>query len=83
MLLVSNLRRSNWKCTVKRFFKSTVMIVVLHVQGRQGPSQCKLNVIVQQDANDQLSMLLLEVRDCLSVAPQEVGRQYLPMFYIG
>ena len=27
VLLVSNLRRSNWKCTVKRFFKSTVMIV--------------------------------------------------------
>ena len=26
VLLVSNLRRSNWKCTVKRFFKSTVMI---------------------------------------------------------
>ena len=25
VLLVSNLRRSNWKCTVKRFFKSTVM----------------------------------------------------------
>ena len=28
VLLVSNLRRSNWKCTVKRFFKSTVMIVL-------------------------------------------------------
>jgi len=26
VLLVSNLRRSNWKCTVKRFFKSTVMV---------------------------------------------------------
>jgi hypothetical protein len=26
VLLVSNLRRSNWKCTVKRFFKSTVML---------------------------------------------------------
>ena len=26
VLLVSNLSRSNWKCTVKRFFKSTVMI---------------------------------------------------------
>ena len=26
VFLVSNLRRSNWKCTVKRFFKSTVMI---------------------------------------------------------
>ena len=26
VLLVSNLRRSNWKCTVKRFFKSTVMM---------------------------------------------------------
>ena len=25
VLLVSNLRRSNWKCTVKRFFKSTVI----------------------------------------------------------
>jgi hypothetical protein len=25
VLLVSNLRRSNWKCTVMRFFKSTVM----------------------------------------------------------
>ena len=28
VLLVSNLRRSNWKCTVKRFFKSTVMSFV-------------------------------------------------------
>ena len=28
VLLVSNLRRSNWKCTVKRFFKSTVMVLV-------------------------------------------------------
>jgi len=26
VLLVSNLNRSNWKCTVKRFFKSTVML---------------------------------------------------------
>ena len=29
VLLVSNLRRSNWKCTVKRFFKSTVTIAYI------------------------------------------------------
>ena len=39
VLLVSNLRRSNWKCTVKRFFKSTVMLQstrergALHLKG--------------------------------------------------
>ena len=32
VLLVSNLRRSNWKCTVKRFFKSTVMSFVNRMQ---------------------------------------------------
>ena len=36
VLLVSNLRRSNWKCTVKRFFKSTVMVFeVTHGWGGQ------------------------------------------------
>ncbi len=29
VLLVSNLRRSNWKCTVKRFFNSTGMIAYI------------------------------------------------------
>mgnify|MGYP006179861843 CR=1 FL=1 len=29
VLSVSNLRRSNWKCTVKRFFNSTVMIAYI------------------------------------------------------
>ena len=31
--MVSNLRRSNWKCTVKRFFKSTVMLRSYHGRG--------------------------------------------------
>ena len=33
VLLVSNLRRSNWKCTVKRFFKSTVMRLCRRARG--------------------------------------------------
>ena len=39
VLLVSNLRRSNWKCTVKRFFKSTVMLEPQCMRGRTSHTQ--------------------------------------------
>jgi hypothetical protein len=46
--MVSNLRRSNWKCTVKRFFKSTVMIVGIRCEGVATSSAACITLATKQ-----------------------------------
>ena len=48
VLLVSNLRRSNWKCTVKRFFKSTVMDGNMVCEGVATSSAACITLAVKQ-----------------------------------
>jgi hypothetical protein len=63
VLLVSNLRRSNWKCTVKRFFKSTVMVVETQGEGVATSSAACITLAVKQGMDAKLSQLLMR-RSC-------------------
>ena len=54
VLLVSNLRRSNQMCTVKRFFKSTVML--LHSCVRKAVSHSRTQALVLIAARFQCSL---------------------------
>ena len=63
VLLVSNLRRSNWKCTVKRFFKSTVMVVRTLSEGVATSSAACITLAAKQGMDAKLSQLLMR-RSC-------------------
>jgi len=61
VLLVSNLRRSNWKCTVKRFFKSTVMIEATGCEGVATSSAACITLAVKQGMDVKVFSLTLSV----------------------
>ena len=61
VLLVSNLRRSNWKCTVKRFFKSTVMIVKYGCKGVATSSAACITLAIKQGMDAKVFSLTLSV----------------------
>ena len=62
VLLVSNLRRSNWKCTVKRFFKSTVMMASSTREGVATSSGECITLAVKQGMDAKVFSLTLSVK---------------------